>query len=70
MNKDITINNKSIYWKSWRNAGILYINDIINKTNGHFLTHNELQMIYRIGFRSTTLKLKYKNLNARTFIST
>ncbi len=48
MNKDITINNKCIYWKSWKNDGILYINDIINKTNGHFLTHNELKMKYNI----------------------
>ncbi len=43
INKDIIINNKCIFWKSWKNAGILYINDIINKANGHFLTHKELQ---------------------------
>ncbi len=36
--KDITINNKCIYWKSWKRAGILYINDIMNETNGQFLT--------------------------------
>ncbi len=48
INKDITINNKCIYRKSWKNAGILCINDIINKTNGHFLTHKELQMKYNI----------------------
>ncbi len=37
-----------IYWKSRTNAGILYINDIINKTIVHFLTHKELQMKYNI----------------------
>ncbi len=42
INTYITVNNKCIYWKSWKNCGILYINDIINKTNGHFLTHKEL----------------------------
>ncbi len=30
INKDITINNKCISWKSWKKAGILYINDIKN----------------------------------------
>ncbi len=48
INKDITINNKCIYWKSWKNAGILYINDITNKANGNFLTDKELQMKYNI----------------------
>ncbi len=31
INKDITINNKCIYWKSWKNAGILYVNNIVYK---------------------------------------
>ncbi len=45
------INNsfgKCIYWKSWKILIILYIKDIINETNGHFLTHKELQMKYNI----------------------
>ncbi len=41
INKDIIINNKCIYWKSSKNAGILYVNDIINKTN-HSFTHKKL----------------------------
>ncbi len=48
INKDTTINNKCIYWKSWKNVRILYINGIINKTNCHFLTNKELQMKYNI----------------------
>ncbi len=37
-----------IYWKVWEKAGITYINHIINKTNGHFMTHDELQAKYNI----------------------
>ncbi len=32
-----------------KKSGITYINDIVNKTNGHFMSHNELQ-------ENTTLK--------------
>ncbi len=31
-----------------KKAGILYINDIINETNGHFLIHKELETKYYI----------------------
>ncbi len=48
LNKHIMINNNCIYWKPWKKAGITYINDIINKTNGHFMTHDELQKKYNI----------------------
>ncbi len=33
LNEQITINNKCIHWKSWKNVGIFYINDIINPSN-------------------------------------
>ncbi len=48
LNKHIMININWIYWKLWEKAGITYINDIINKTNGHFMTHDELQGKYNI----------------------
>ncbi len=37
-----------IYWKALKKAAITYINDIINKTNGHFMSHDELQEKYNI----------------------
>ncbi len=40
LNKHIMINNNCIYGKVWKKAGITYINDIINKTNGHFMSHD------------------------------
>ncbi len=39
LNDQITINNKCIHWESWKKTGILYINDIINPSNGHFFHH-------------------------------
>ncbi len=48
LNKHIMINNHCIYWKAWNKAGITYINDIMNKTNGHFMSHGELQENYNI----------------------
>ncbi len=45
LNKNILINN-CIYWKAWKKARISYINDIINKTNGYFMSHDELQEKY------------------------
>ena len=43
LNKHITINNKIINWESWKSVGILYINDIINPSDGNFLSHEILQ---------------------------
>ncbi len=48
LNKHIMINNNCTYWKVLKKAGITYINDIINKTNGHFMRHDELQGKYNI----------------------
>ncbi len=41
LNKHFMINNNCTYQKAWKKAGILYINDIINKTNGYFMSHDE-----------------------------
>ncbi len=43
LNDQITINNKCIISKSWKNSGILYINDIINPSNGLFVSHEIVQ---------------------------
>ncbi len=48
LNDQITINNKCIRWKSWKNSGILYINDIINPSNGLILSHEILQNKFNI----------------------
>ncbi len=40
--------NNCIYWKAWKKAGITYTNDVMNKTIGHFMTHDELQEKYNI----------------------
>ncbi len=42
LNDQITVNNKCIHWKSWKHTGILYINDIINPSNGNILSHEIL----------------------------
>ncbi len=42
------IKNNCIDWKAWKKEGITYINGIINKTNGHFMSHDELQEKYNI----------------------
>ncbi len=42
------INNNCIYWKAYEKAGISYINDIINKINGYFISHDKLQKKYNI----------------------
>ncbi len=41
LNKYIEINNETVYWRSWINAGILHINDIVH--NGIFLSQDEIQ---------------------------
>ncbi len=46
LNKYIEINNETVYWRSWINAGILHINDIVH--NGTFLTQDEIQFKYNL----------------------
>ncbi len=48
LNNNNTIHNKIIYWKSWTNSGIMYINEIIKQHNGICLTHEELQFKFNI----------------------
>ncbi len=35
------MNNNCLYWKAWKHAEITHINDIINKSNGHFMSQSE-----------------------------
>ncbi len=46
INKYIEINIETVYWRSWINAGILHINDIVH--NGTFLTQDEIQFKYNL----------------------
>ena len=46
-NQDITIEGKSLFWKSWTENGIYYIQDILNE-NGKFLTYEEFNRKYKI----------------------
>ncbi len=46
LNKYIEINNENVYWRSWIDAGILYINDIVH--NGTCLTQDEIQFKYNL----------------------
>ena len=45
-NRYITIQNKSFYWKKWKDAGIIRVHDLI--TNNNFLSANELSIKYSI----------------------
>ena len=46
-NQDITIEGKSLFWKSWIENGIYYIQDILNE-HGKFLTYEEFSHKYNI----------------------
>ncbi len=46
LNKYIEINNETVYWRSWINAGILHISD--NVHNGTFLPQDEIQFKYNL----------------------
>ena len=45
--QDITIEGKSLLWKSWMENGIYYIQDILNE-HGKFLTNEEFNHKYNI----------------------
>ena len=47
LNNKITYNKKVLFWKDWHECGINIIHDIM-KTDGNFLTLNELQIKYEI----------------------
>ena len=40
--KNITVDKKSLFWKSWFNRGIYFIGDLLNSA-GKFLTLDEFQ---------------------------
>lgn len=44
-NRDITIEGKSLFWKSWIEKGIYYIQDILNE-DGKFVTCEEFNHKY------------------------
>ena len=46
-NEAITIENHSLYWKSWVKRGIYFIQDILN-SSGNFLTLDEFQTKFQI----------------------
>ena len=46
-NEDITTEGKSLFWKSWTENGIYYIQDILNE-NGKFFTYEEFNRKYKI----------------------
>ena len=46
-NKNIQINNKSVFYQSWFNKGIIYFNDLLNE-DGSFLTFEEFQHKFMI----------------------
>lgn len=45
-NRFIQIQNKPISWPRWKNAGILYINDLLHDDQPRFLSHVELGTKY------------------------
>ena len=46
-NEAITIENHSLYWRSWVERGIYFIQDILN-SNGNFLKLDEFQTKFQI----------------------
>ncbi len=46
-NNNITIGNKSFYYKQWHQKGIVFINDLLN-INGNLLTYDEFSNVYLI----------------------
>ena len=45
-NKDITIEGKSLYWKSWSERGVYFVHDL--KNNGKYLSYEEFKTKYNI----------------------
>ena len=46
-NSNITIGGKSVYYKTWFNKGVHYINDMLDE-NGNFLTNNMFTETFQI----------------------
>lgn len=47
-NKFITIERKPFWWRTWSNAGINLINDLVHETLPRFLSHSEISVKYHI----------------------
>ena len=46
-NKDITIEGKSLYWKTWSERGIYFVQDLLKNT-GNYLSYEEFKTKYNI----------------------
>ena len=46
-NKDITIEGKSLYWKTWSECGIYFVQDLLKNT-GKYLSYEEFKTKYNI----------------------
>ena len=46
-NKDITIEGKSLYWKTWSERGIYFVQDLLKNT-GKYLSFEEFKTKYNI----------------------
>ena len=46
-NRDITIENKSVFWKAWRDRNVLFVQDLLNN-QGNYLSPQEFSDKYNI----------------------
>ena len=46
-NKDINVENKSVFWKSWRDKNVLFVQDLLNN-QGNYLFPQEFSNKYNI----------------------
>ena len=46
-NKDITIEGKSLYWKTWSERGVYFVQNLL-KNNGKYLSYEEFKTKYNI----------------------
>ena len=46
-NKDITIEGKSLYWKTWNEHGVNFVQDLL-QNNGKYLSYEEFKIKYNI----------------------
>ncbi|CAH3114491.1 unnamed protein product [Porites lobata] len=46
-NKDINVENKSVFWKSWRHKNVLFVQDLLNN-QGNYLSPQEFSNKYNI----------------------
>jgi len=46
-NKDVTIEGKSLYWKTWSGRGVYFVKDLL-KNAGNYLSYKEFKTKYNI----------------------